>query len=616
MIKEFSAATGAPLPADPDPDPEQFLHLPLSAIVPSPSNPRKRFSDDTLTELAESIQTSAVHVPVLVRPLPGSRLQDTRLHTPKGQALPTHELVVGERRYRASLLAGAKTIPAMVRNLTDHQVLELQIVENLQRDNLSAIEEADAYHRLLHDNGGMQLVTVARKIGKSRAYVESRLRLLDLCGEASAALQAGQIDVSRALLIARIPDSKLQLKALAEATRTDGNSDVTTVRALQVWLRQNVMLRLDTAPFRVADPRLVPAAGSCLDCPKRTGANPDLFADIDGADLCTDPPCYNNKALAHHESLIAKAHAKGLQVIDGAEAKRICHKEQGLVGYSPLSQVRDDAIGGWSGSRLGQLLGSDYPGKVLIENPWTRELIEAVPTEEAEAWLITMGLLKSDKADKASKQTDADHDIAGLKSQLDRHIEERFRHSAFDALLAIIRATPEQVAPALITPRLLRAWLTDVVADYGADTMATAFGIPEIQDNEEIAAYETALRLHIQACPAGALYRALAVYMIEADNHVHAFGGNAPPAIFEALASDLQVDLAAIRASATAEVKAEHLEKIRQIKAGAKTGAKAKPAPKGNGKSKPAKVKTAEPEPPAEPLQEDNAWPFPKTGAP
>jgi hypothetical protein len=148
---------------------------------------------------------------------------------------------------------------------------------------------------------GINADAVATKIGKSRAYVYARLKLLDLKPEPKQALREGKIDASRAILIARIPDTDLQAKALAEATHTDYHGAVPSLRAFHSWLRANVTLYLSDAQFNIADTNLVPGAGSCHDCPKHTKASPDLLSDAAStykSDLCTDPNCYHQKTSA------------------------------------------------------------------------------------------------------------------------------------------------------------------------------------------------------------------------------------------------------------------------------------------------------------------------------
>jgi ParB/RepB/Spo0J family partition protein len=186
----------------------EFANLALASITPSLTNPRKTFNPDKLTELANSIKATGMHQPILVRPLTGSRVADT-------DRAVQFELVCGERRLRASQQAGLDTVPAMVRVLTDDQVLEIQLVENLQRDDLTAIEEAEGYDALMQ-HASITADQVGEKIGKSRSYVYGRLKLLDLCTEARVSLRDRTIDASRALLVARIPDHKLQIKAMKE----------------------------------------------------------------------------------------------------------------------------------------------------------------------------------------------------------------------------------------------------------------------------------------------------------------------------------------------------------------------------------------------------------------
>jgi len=267
--------------------------------------------------------------------LPGDRLADTNRTI-------THEIISGERRWRASGLAGLATLPVMICDMTDQAVLECQIVENLQRDDLLPLEEAEAFGDWMFLDG-INAEQVAAKIGKSRQYVVNRLNLLSLSAECKQALRDGLIDASRASEIARVKDTALQSKILTEAVRTDFRGDVPSVRQLRNWIGLNIMLRLDRASFDVASPSLIIKAGSCSACPKRTGANPDLFADALGPDLCTDPACFKDKQEAHHTQMMIMAEKSGMRIIAGADAENICMQySNGLSGYSRLTQVRAD----------------------------------------------------------------------------------------------------------------------------------------------------------------------------------------------------------------------------------------------------------------------------------
>lgn len=574
-LKEYDSNGGGALPdADPtgyvpgstplDVVRSEFQILPLAAIVASLTNPRKHFDQAALAELAESIKTSGVHQPVTVRPLPGDRVLET------GRAVQ-FELVAGERRLRASVLAGVPTIPALVRDLTDDQVLELQIVENLQRADLSELEEAEGYEALMQHNR-ISAEQVGAKIGKSRAYVYARLKLLDLCQECKEALRAGQIDASRALLIARIPDTALQHKALAEATHKNGAGEVASVRAFQTWLQLNVMLRLENAPFAITDVRLVEAAGSCKDCPKRTGANPDLFSEVASADICTDPPCYNAKAAAHRGTLIARAEAKGMRVIDGAEAKELCHQYRTghLNGYSPLNQVREDANivdGGTKQPTLRDLLGKDAPAPVLIENPWTKELIEAVPTDEAEAMLLARGLVKDHTVPPKFKARNLAGEIETLKADADMAVKVEYRRTAFAAIRTAILATPAKKAPGLISKALLSAWLVDLADQLTDEDLQSMF---DVDFDSGHAAADEAARLHIEASDSTTLFKALAIYMLLEDESYprwHAKDQTAPAQLLEAIAPTVDVDLPALQTKAKATIRAQTAQKLRELQA-------------------------------------------------
>ena len=263
--------------------------IPLSLLTESATNPRQHFEEDDLNELAETIRKSGVYQAILARP------KDERL-----------EIVFGARRYRASLLAGKETIPALVREMNDAEVLEAQLVENLQRRDVHPMEEAEGYKRLLSlAEPTYTIEQIAAKVGKTPAYIATRLRLTDLCDEAAAAFYQNHIGVGHALLLAKLP-ATMQTAGLSACFKEvyAGGGDkpariLLPVRNLRFWIETNVLLLLKEAPFDKRDAQLVPAAGSCVDCPKRTGHNKLLFADLGKQDACTDPGCYQTKVQAH-----------------------------------------------------------------------------------------------------------------------------------------------------------------------------------------------------------------------------------------------------------------------------------------------------------------------------
>lgn len=557
----------------------EFANIELPLIVSSLTNPRKTFNPVKLTELANSIKASGVHQPILVRPLPGSRVEETSWNSEAGKQLtrravrPTYEIVAGERRYRASQEAGVATIPAMIRDLTDEEVLEIQIVENLQRDDLTELEEAEGYEALMA-HSKITADAVGVKIGKSRSYVFGRLKLLDLSQDSKQALREGQIDASRALLIARIPDSTLQAKAIKEATRQDGQGEVISLRSFQSWLRSNVMLHLDTASFKITDARLVKEAGSCKDCPKRTGANPDLFTDVPSADICTDPVCFHSKEDAHRATMVAQAEKKGMRLVEGKEAQQICSRwnSSQLNGYLPLSQVREDAaqmIGsmekGLRAPTLRDLLGKDAPSPVLIENPFTKEFIEAVPVEETEALLVVRGLIKATKS-QADKQESLQADIDDLQEGMKKRIAREARQATYDAVINGIRAIPDNQVIKLLTGDVLREWLQVKLGDgIEEEEMAFMLGYTFEEGVDEI----DALGMHIRATSTATLLRALVIYMAMEDRPYssYQYGPASDMTILKALSAGVQIDTSAIESEVTKTVKAEVSADIKRLKA-------------------------------------------------
>jgi ParB family transcriptional regulator, chromosome partitioning protein len=265
--------------------------IPLNQIQESTTNPRRQFDDVKLAELADNIRQHGVLQPVLVRPMPD------------GEA-DRYELVAGARRFRASKLAKRETIPATIRELTDTQCLELQLIENLQRADVHELDEARGYAALMQLQPETYTVeTLAEKIGRSEKYVYARLRLMHLIQEAQEAFYIGRVTVAHAFEIARLQPND-QRRALEEcfphhntvgAILKDGKAEAVTVRQLRQWVEREIHLDITNAPFDPQNATLLPPAGSCAKCPKRTGNNPLLFPEVRQKSICTDRSCYGMK---------------------------------------------------------------------------------------------------------------------------------------------------------------------------------------------------------------------------------------------------------------------------------------------------------------------------------
>ncbi len=265
---------------------QEYVNAPLAELVESPTNPRKTFDEARLEELAESIRGKGVLSPLLTRKVNG--------HI---------EIVSGARRYRAAQRAGLRDVTIRIAVLTDEEALETQIIENIQRDDVHPFEEAQGFRALLEREGARNTIEkVAAKTGKAAAYVAKRLRLLELIPPVAEAFSAGHIGIDHALHIAKLA-ADAQEQAFAHCF--DGYSaanahdrSLVPVSRLQAWIEHNVYLSLKSVPFSKDDETLVPEAGSCANCPKRTGFNTSLFSEV-REDSCADATCFNHKLDAH-----------------------------------------------------------------------------------------------------------------------------------------------------------------------------------------------------------------------------------------------------------------------------------------------------------------------------
>lgn len=293
-------------------DGSSFGHYNVTHLVNSPTN-RKRFSQEKLEQLAASIKEKGVAQPILIRPLPVGADGITRF-----------EIIAGERRWRASVIAGAARIPALCRDLSDHDAIELQILENLQREDPHPLEEAEGYERLMmkHGYSADQLV---ERLKKSRSYIYGRLKLCALSIEAREVFLDNQdaLSASTALLIARIPVPELQNRALKEILAPDHRGEPMSYRAAAAHIARRYTLDLNEASFDTKDAKLLATAGNCTKCPKRAGNQPEIYPDAKSADVCTDPDCFEEKRAAHYQRIVVQANKRGIPVLGGAEAKAI-----------------------------------------------------------------------------------------------------------------------------------------------------------------------------------------------------------------------------------------------------------------------------------------------------
>ena len=308
----------------------EYRNVSLALLSESKTNPRRTFEAGALKELAESIKTQGVLSPLLVRPL-----------TENG-----FEIIAGARRYRAAQMVEVPTVPVRIVHLSDAGALETQLVENLIRAEIHPMEEAQGFRALLDlEEPKYSIEQIAAKVGKTPVFVASRLKLADLVPAAVDAFYADEIGVGHALLLAKLPADQ-QEQAISACFKEVYNGAakpariLLPVRNLQFWIDSNILLVLKDAPFNKLDAQLVPAAGSCGDCPKRTGHNKLLFGDDLGrqGDRCTDPGCYGAKVSAH----VAKTIAAKPELVQISTAYGAQREGSPILPRNKYTAIRDE----------------------------------------------------------------------------------------------------------------------------------------------------------------------------------------------------------------------------------------------------------------------------------
>ena len=200
---------------------KEIVELPLSELRPNPYQPRKIFDDEALNELASSIKENGVFQPIIVK------------KTVKG-----YDIVAGERRFRASKKAGLTTIPAIIKDFTDEEMMNIALLENLQREDLTAIEEANAYKAMI-DSLGLTQDELAKKVGKSRSHITNTLGLLKLPKSVQDLVLYNKISMGHARVLSKLEDTS-KIEELADKVVNDDLS----VRELEELSKDKELKRL------------------------------------------------------------------------------------------------------------------------------------------------------------------------------------------------------------------------------------------------------------------------------------------------------------------------------------------------------------------------------------
>lgn len=365
----------------------QIQEIPLKELKGSPTNPRKTFDQTKLKDLADSMKAGGQLSAALVRPWPKAGF--------KG-----YEVIAGERRLRAAALAGLAVLRCEVKKLDDRTVAEIQLVENVQRDDLQPMEEAEAYGRLV-DELKMKVEEIATRTGKSRAYIFSRLGLLTLSPKVRAAVAKDKLPLTWALELRRVGQHVHQEELLKSIERDRFSS----LKALRNQIEEDYLLELAKAAFSKTDPDLVPKAGACMTCPKRTGHQADLFGEAAKTDTCTDGACFTLKLKAHGERLVQKAKHEHRKVVTGPEADKLI--QHGDDWGAQVAFLDERMRGLHQDQKLGALL-KKYDPKQAVEvitaldsRGMVRELVRVADVRK-----ITPKKLFYDSGDSGSRRPD------------------------------------------------------------------------------------------------------------------------------------------------------------------------------------------------------------------
>lgn len=263
----------------------QVQELPIGRIIPDPKQPRKTFNEDALKQLSESIEEHGVLQPITVR-----------------KSGKDYIIVMGERRYRASKLGKKKTIPAIVREYDNNDVLEIQIIENLQRQDVQPTEEAEAIAFLSEKYAPTE---ISKRLGRTENFVRQRLKLAGLIEGFKVFVRNGDMTISLGVGVALFEPGEQQM--MLETMGEDFNAHQIN------QMIKNQTYDLENAPFDVSDEKLVTKVGACTTCPFNAANQGNLFGD--GKMVCTKSACYETKKSMSFLNLIEKSKKENILLI-------------------------------------------------------------------------------------------------------------------------------------------------------------------------------------------------------------------------------------------------------------------------------------------------------------
>ena len=461
----------------------------LHTLCPSPTNPRKHFSEEGMAEMIKSVSEHGILQPLLVRLWPASYAWEGEM--------PLYEIVAGERRYRAAKAAGLPLVPVLVRDLSDQEVLELQLIENLQRQDLHPLEEARGFRELV-DKHGYPIEKLVEKTGKSRSYVFGRMKLLDLDEETQRIFEAGGLSASNALLVARIPTAKLRERAIREIKIGGFQGGEMSARQAANYVQHRCMKRLSDATFPRGEDHLIPGVVRCHDCRDRTGNQAEMYDDVKSADVCTDPECFERKTAAYVDREAKAALAKGAKVLTGDAAKQVAPygTASDMRGYTRLD---DKCYEDPDRRTYRELLGDS--DTVLIEDVSKGTLVSAIPNKALAEKLKAAGI--GNQKEREEKDAEEARQIKAeriYRAQLIQAIRTKMGNATLGGNAP---DWPAQVMDTLIRMLVRYAW--DRTYDQTRKLIVTNWGTVGPNASER----ERAMSLRIPSMCPGETYRLL-----------------------------------------------------------------------------------------------------------
>lgn len=435
---------------------DEYQSIAVEQLEVSPNNPRKHFTQESLQELAESLATVGLIEPLVVRELP-----------PDGGATGyrKYQIVCGERRYRAGLIAKMPSMHCHVRDLSDDQVFEIQITENLQREDINPLDESEAFHTLMSKKK-YTMEDIATRFGKSQDYVFGRLRLSALIDAAKKRLEDEVLPVTAAIKLAALNEKQQTeaLKRLVVPVKIGGKDRelFTGLRDMKSYFDNHVLMGLSQADFNTKDEKLIPACGSCTVCPKRTGNS--LFGDIAEADKCTDAICYHNKHVTHYLNLQAEL-TKKLGIKVGFAARH----------YNTEKSYKD----------LGQ---------VTSLYDWEKITDKQAKTEKNASYAVFVGI------DSTDTEKDPAHGWIKIRQKAVDKIKKSPQEKQNDDKRLEIQAMATRLYRAFIFDKFKQAKkspVNDSLAYAGAYLMVNVQHFPPIADI--VKSYDLSLKLQVEA---------------------------------------------------------------------------------------------------------------------